>query len=75
MLMLVAIRRERGAQLKKYYDDPQYNVAFERCVDVMTRLILKYGPAILEKHRPKDLESDQNEFPMDVESEKFEIAA
>ena len=73
--MLVAIRRERGAQLKKYYDDPQYNVAFERCVDVMTRLILKYGPAILEKNQPKDLESDQNEVSMDIESEKFEIAA
>ncbi len=73
--MLVAIRRERGAQLKKYYDDPQYNVAFERCVDVMTRLILKYGPAILEKHQPRDLESNQNEVSVDVESEKFEIAA
>lgn len=72
--MLVAIRRERGAQLKKYYDDPQYNVAFERCVDVMTRLILKYG-TILEKHQPRDLESNQNEVSVDVESEKFEIAA
>ena len=61
--------------MKKYYDDPQYNVAFERCVDVMTRLILKYGPAILEKRRPKDLESDQKEVSVDVESEKFEIAA
>ena len=31
---------------KKYYDDPKENAAFERCVDVMTELILKYGPAV-----------------------------
>ena len=43
--------------------------------ELVTRLILKYGPAILEKHQPKDLESDQNEVSLDVESEKFEIAA
>ena len=31
---------------KKYYDDSKENAAFERCVDVMTELILKYGPVI-----------------------------
>ena len=31
---------------KKYYDDAKENAAFERCVDVVTALILKYGPAI-----------------------------
>ena len=32
-----------------YYDDPKDNTAFERCIDVMSRLILKYGPDVLEK--------------------------
>lgn len=33
---------------KKYYDDAKENAAFERCVDVVAALILKYGPAIKE---------------------------
>ena len=32
-----------------YYTDPKDNAAFERCIDVMSRLILKYGSDILEK--------------------------
>ncbi len=32
-----------------YYDDPKDNTAFERCIDVMSRLILKYGPDMLER--------------------------
>jgi hypothetical protein len=31
---------------KKYYEDPKENATFERCVDVMTDLILKYGPVL-----------------------------
>ena len=34
---------------KKYYDDAKENAAFERGVDVVTALILKYGPAIKRK--------------------------
>ena len=34
---------------KKYYDDAKENAAFERCVDVVTALILKYGPALKRK--------------------------
>ena len=34
---------------KRYYDDAKENAAFERCVDVVTVLILKYGPAIKRK--------------------------
>ncbi|MCD7921598.1 MAG: hypothetical protein LUG27_04055 [Clostridiales bacterium] len=37
--------------MKKYYDNAKDNAAFERCVNVMADLILKYGPGILEKHR------------------------
>ena len=41
---------ERGGQMrKKYYDDAKENAAFERSVDVVTALILKYGPAIKRK--------------------------
>lgn len=33
----------------KLYDNPTYQAAFERWVDLMAQLILKYGPALLEK--------------------------
>jgi hypothetical protein len=36
--------------LKKYYEEAKYNAAFDRCIDVMARLIEKYGPSILENH-------------------------
>ena len=34
---------------KKYYEDAKENAAFERCADVITSLILKYGPALKQK--------------------------
>ena len=34
--------------LTKYYEEAKYNAAFDRCVDVMTRLIQKYGHQVLE---------------------------
>ena len=37
--------------MKKYYDDPKDNAAFDRCIDVMTRLILKYGKQVLESQK------------------------
>ncbi|MCD8085023.1 MAG: hypothetical protein LUF28_01600 [Clostridiales bacterium] len=37
--------------MKKYYDNIEDNVAFERCIDVMAQLILKYGPQVLEKKK------------------------
>ena len=43
-------KHRKGGQIrKKYYDHAKENVAFERCVDVVTALILKYGPAIKRK--------------------------
>jgi hypothetical protein len=41
---------------ESYYDDPKYNIAFERCIDVMSRLIMKYGPALLDKMEQESLE-------------------
>ena len=35
--------------MQKYYEDAKYNAAFDRCVNVMTRLIEKYGHQVLEK--------------------------
>lgn len=35
--------------MKKYYEDAKYNAAFDRCVDVMTRMLLKYGQQVLDK--------------------------
>ena len=44
---------ERGGMLKKYYDDPTCNAAFDRCIDVMVRLMQKYGPQMLEQMEEK----------------------
>jgi len=43
---------------ESYYDDPKYNIAFERCIDVMSRLIMKYGPALLDKMEQESLEKE-----------------
>ena len=34
--------------MTKYYEEAKYNAAFDRCVDVMARLIQKYGHQVLE---------------------------
>lgn len=34
--------------MNKYYDNTEYNAAFDRCIDVMTKIILKYGNQVLE---------------------------
>jgi len=51
-------RRERNYVKHKrntYYDDSKDNTAFERCIDVMSRLILKYGSDMLEKVERKEM--------------------
>ena len=35
--------------LDVYKRQPKYNAAFDRCVDVMARLLQKYGPQLLEQ--------------------------
>lgn len=45
---------ERGAAMrKKYYEDAKENAAFERCADVITSLILKYGVSFKTKMESK----------------------
>ena len=41
----------------RYYDDPKDNIAFERCIEVMSRLMMKYGPALLEKMEREKLDA------------------
>ena len=36
-------------KINKNYDDAKENAAFERCVDIVITLILKYGPALKRK--------------------------
>ena len=35
--------------MKKYYEEAKYNVAFDRCVDVMSQMLQKYGHQVLDK--------------------------
>ncbi len=34
--------------MDKYYTNAEYNATFDRCIDVMTKIILKYGNQVLE---------------------------
>lgn len=43
-----ADRTERGDLLRRYYKNATYNAAFERCIDIMTQMIHKYGEKVLE---------------------------
>lgn len=38
--------------MKRYYDGENDNVSFERCIDIMAKLIQKYGPTVLEQQEP-----------------------
>ena len=37
--------------MKKYFDNPSYAAAFERCINLMSGMIVKYGPKVLKKQR------------------------
>ena len=50
--------------MQKYYEDAKYNAAFERCVDVMTQLIEKYGHQVLdnlEQDTPQTAKCPEND--------------
>ena len=49
MCMLVEVAGERSGLLSKVYENPKYNAAFDRCIDLMAKLMLKYGNQVLEK--------------------------
>jgi len=59
---------EKTSTRNSYYKDPKDNIAFERCIEVMSRLIMKYGPGLLEqmdRERLKDLISVEIESGAD----------
>ena len=35
--------------MEKYYTNAEYNATLDRCIDVMAKLILKYGNQVLDK--------------------------
>lgn len=35
--------------MTNYYQEPNYNAAFNRCVDVMAQMFQKYGRQVLDK--------------------------
>ena len=35
--------------MKKYYNNPKYDVAFDRCANILATLMVKYGPRVLLK--------------------------
>lgn len=37
--------------MKKYYDNAKDNAAFDRCIDVMARLMQRYGPQVLKQEK------------------------
>ena len=51
MCIPVVATGERSGLLSKIYDNPKYNAAFDRCIDVMTKVMLKYGNQVLEQHQ------------------------
>ena len=62
MCMPVAVTGERSGLLSKVYDDPKYNAAFDRCIDVMAKMMLKYGNQVLERQE-KDVPVPQCDKP------------
>ena len=54
--MYMGFIEERRSLLRKLYDNPKYNAAFERSIDVMAQMLLKYGPKLMDRVQ----ESDKN---------------
>ena len=44
--------------MKKYYDNAKDNAAFDRCIDVMAKLIQRYGPQVLKQQERKNYRSN-----------------
>lgn len=42
----------------KYYSDANYNAAFDRCINVMAQLILKYGHQVLKQQKTSANKAD-----------------
>lgn len=71
--MPVVITGERNGLLSRIYDNPKYNAAFDRCIDVMAKLMQKYGTQVL-KQQGADISSTP-EQPDTEQSSSFSNAA
>ena len=60
--------------MSKIYENAKDNAAFDRCVDVMARLMLKYGSQVLEQ-RGENSPLSSSEQAIKRESHVFENAA
>lgn len=38
-----------GEELKKYYENEEYNLAFDRWTSFMAEMVIKHAPEVLEK--------------------------
>jgi hypothetical protein len=46
--------------MNKYYNNAEYNAAFDRCIGVMFQMVLKYSKRVLENKTVGEmLEEDQ----------------
>ena len=72
--MPVVVTGERNGLLSKIYDNPKYNAAFDRCIDVMAKLMQKYGTQVL-KQQGADISSSTSEQPDTEQSSSFSNAA
>ncbi len=65
--------------MKRYYEDPKDNAAFERCIDIMARLFLKYGKQVLEKQeqrRQVELLAEEQETELqEADTDYLDMAA
>lgn len=44
--------------MEKHLEEAKYNAAFDRFVAVLTQMILKYGPQILEEQKKEALRTE-----------------
>lgn len=72
--MPVVVTGERNGLLSRIYDNPKYNAAFDRCIDVMAKLMQKYGTQVL-KQQGADISSSMPEQPDTEQSSSFSNAA
>ena len=42
-------QQEKVRNLKKYYDNDEYNLAFDRWTTFMAEMVIKHAPEVLEK--------------------------
>ena len=55
--------------MRKYYEDAKYNAAFDRCIDVMARMVQRYGSQVLEK-KENQVAINVGENPEKIEKQK-----